>query len=161
MNRAFGLRTVRNIDLQPMSRSRIDYDKGRRNRLGQAAAQAFAQEHAESDGPSASLEQAAKGEKLKPHLVDFIRTKRLRPELFQIVFNLIRHSKIWVFAEETRKDGKTWCECKMQIRNNHEAYIESEQLQFLLNQLAESYDLIGQYWSLYFWFPRSQSALNE
>jgi hypothetical protein len=144
-----------------MSRSRIDYDKGRRNRLAQAAAQSIAQERAQNDGPSESLVQAAKGEKLKPHLYSFIRAKRLGPELFQLVFNLIRHSKIWVFAEESRKDGKTWCECKIQIRNNHEACIESEQLQFLLNQLAERHDLIGQSWTLYFWFPCPQSALQE
>ena len=144
-----------------MSRSRRDWDKDRRDRLGQAAAQDFAQQLALTDGPSELLVQAAKGEKLKPRLRRFIGAKRLGPELFHLVFNPIRDSKIWVFAEETRKDGKTWCECKMQIRNNHEACIESEQLRFLLYQLAESYELIGRYWTLYFWFPLSKLPLNE
>ncbi|MGA2242228.1 MAG: hypothetical protein ABSH11_09335 [Verrucomicrobiota bacterium] len=144
-----------------MSRSRIDYDKGRRNRLGQAAVQAFAEDRAQSDGPSELLAQAVKGERLKSDLVRFVRAKKLRPEIFQRVFNLIRHSKIWVFAEKTREDGNIWYECKMRIRNGHEAYIESEQPQFLLNQLAERHELIGRYWTLYFWFPISNSPLNE
>lgn len=73
----------------------------------------IAQEQAATDGPPEMLVQAAKGEDLKSSLYTFARSKGISAELFQRVFNLIRHAKLYVFAEETRAGGKTWCECRM------------------------------------------------
>jgi hypothetical protein len=144
-----------------MSRSRIDYDKGRRNRLGLDTAQAIAQERAQSDDPSAALIQEIKGERLKPLLVQYIQAKGPKRDISHLVANLIRRSKIRVFAEESAEGGNVRYECEMKIRHGHEAHVDSEQLQFLLNQLAERYDFIGGDWTLYFWLPITKPLSNE
>jgi hypothetical protein len=143
-----------------MSRTRIDWEKGNRNERLRDSQSSIQSEEPKKDGIPLRLHERFQAEKLKPLITDYVWSRKPPQKIWPIVQNLIRHSHIKIIAAEIRQDGTSWCQCEMQIHDNHEACIEFDNLPFLLEALAERHELKGRHWILYFWLQCPDSVLS-
>jgi hypothetical protein len=142
-----------------MSRSPINWDKARRDERVRTSRGLSNLDEALQEGIPGKLHKKLEGIKLKPFVVDYVQRPELDPKIWQLVIGLISRANIEIISRESRNDGTIWCECEMQLRTNQGACVESEEFQFLLKELAERHELIGQNWILYFWFRCPQTLL--
>lgn len=138
-----------------MSRSRINYDKARRDANARAAHNPLnLPVEREVNGIPAKLHMIREGNRLKPSVTShFLETKQPKQEWRLLIANLIRKSELEVITEESGGDGAR-CLCEMKIKHDHEAYMELEHFSYFVSEIDPSHDLIGSQWVMRFWFQK-------
>src|SRR4026207_1670514 len=99
-----------------MSRSRIDWDKAKREQNAKKPPYGENLEKHFQEGIPAALQETVRGQKLKPLLVEAVESRKSSPEVSRFAAKLIRSSRIRVMDRDNRKDGACWVQCEMQFR---------------------------------------------
>lgn len=148
--------------VRPMSRSRQQFDKARRDERQKKSGSSLDFAPAPTDRIPEGLQKQQLSEKLKPILLKhlFARSqnhKHFSEDFLQCLREIILHASVSIVAREPAADSNIRCEVVLDCSCKRGAYIESEQFQFILDTLAETHDLVGNRWLLYFWlsFPES------
>jgi hypothetical protein len=141
-----------------MSRSPINWDKGRRRQHAREAALSAAVDQAQSEEPSASLLEFNQGEKLKPHIVQHLRSQKPVSAAVQCAIKLVRSSRLRIFARENFEDDVTRFECEMQVRYQ---YSHLDAVDLITSLFSGASEVRGANWNLLFWFQCPRSVMNE
>jgi hypothetical protein len=124
-----------------MSRSRIDWEKGKREHTARLTVQAFAIDRAQDDEPSKFLVEYARGEKIKGSLRDYVRQHKPHPQLQHIksdsfvLRRLMSESHIRLLERENKRDGMASCLCEMNIDYSY-GHLHLSEVDFLSKALA-------------------------
>jgi hypothetical protein len=139
-----------------MSRSRIDWDKAKREQNAKKPAYRDDLGVFREEMPVPS-QATVQGQRLKPILVEEFVSRKFSVEAKQYANKLIRSSRIKVLDRDDREDGICWVECEMQFRCRFINGI----VHLLMSAFGARSVFRDGIWILQFTIHCQQSALDE